>query len=234
VKSTVLFDLGGTLVEYYSGPEFPEILRRAIKEVREHLRETGLLRVSIEDIWARVEKENHEAEGNRVRPLEDRLARIFGLDDSVRSSGLTMDLCRCFMKPIFARARVYEDALPTLQGLRSRGLRTAIVSNTPWGSPAELWREEVERVGLTEHVDALVFCSDVGWRKPDPRVFQFVLEKLDVTPQECLFVGDDPRWDLVGPRAVGIEAALIDRRGLSEVPEEDPIRSLDELAERFL
>ena len=89
-------------------------------------------------------------------------------------------------------------------------------------------------MGLIEHVDALVFCSDVGWRKPDPRVFQFVLEKLEVTPQECLFVGDDPKWDLVGPRAVGIEAALIDRRGVLEVPEEDPIRSLDELAERFL
>jgi len=95
MKRAVLFDLGGTLVDYYTSAEFPEILSRAIREVREYLREAGALSVSVEDIWARVEKENHEAEGLEVRPLGERLARIFRLDDSAAASEMMVELCRC-------------------------------------------------------------------------------------------------------------------------------------------
>jgi len=234
MKKAVLFDLGGTLVEYYTSAEFPEILSAAIREVRECLREAGSLAVSVEDIWARVEKENYEAEGLGVRPLGGRLARVFRLDEPTASPNMMMDLCRCFMKPIFERAQLCEDAVPALRDLRDKGLKTALVSNTPWGSPAELWREEVERLGLAGLFDALVFCSDVGWRKPDRRIFEFAMERLEVSAEDCLFVGDDPRWDLVGPAGVGMEAAIIDRRGTLEVKDHEPIKSLHELAARLL
>jgi len=47
-------------------------------------------------------------------------------------------------------------------------IKTAIVSNSPWGSSANAWRHELMRHGLLERVDAAVFCGDVGWRKPNP------------------------------------------------------------------
>ena len=109
----------------------------------------------------------------------------------------------------------------------------AIVSNTTWGSPAILWREEIERLGLSKYVDTIVFCRDVGWRKPARQIFEFTLEKLQALPQYCIFVGDDPRWNLVGPRAIGIEAVLIDRRGATQDAGEKPIKSLHELAGRL-
>jgi FMN phosphatase YigB (HAD superfamily) len=39
------------------------------------------------------------------------------------------------------------------------------------------------------------------------------LERLGVEADECLFVGDDPIWDVVGPEALGMETILIDRTG---------------------
>lgn len=233
MKNTVLFDLGQTLVQYYERSEFPGILEQAITEVQDYLRQNGLIRISPETIWQRVRDEDHTAPDYRVRPLEERLVRIFQLDDSAQSNNLIMAMCQCFMKPIFARGRCYEDTLPSLQTLRAEGFRTAIVSNTPWGSPANLWREEIERLGLSEYMDVVVFCRDVGWRKPARQIFEFTLEKLQVTPQHCIFVGDDPRWDLVGPRAVGIEAVLIDRRGAIQDVSEKPIKDLHELAGRL-
>lgn len=137
------------------------------------------------------------------------------------------------MKPIFARGYCYEDTLPTLQKLRAEGFKTAIVSNTPWGSPANLWQEEIERLGLSEYMDVVVFCRDVGWRKPARQIFEFTLEKLQALPQDCVFVGDDPRWDLVGPRAVGIEAILIDRQRAMQDAGEEPINDLHELVGRL-
>ena len=118
-------------------------------------------------------------------------------------------VCRAFMTPLFAMAAVYDDALPTLAALRDKGCRTAIVSNTPWGSPTALWREELARLGLAETVDCVVFCDDCGWRKPARQIFDRTLSLLNVKPARCLFIGDDPRWDIAGPEAQGIRAALV-------------------------
>ncbi|MFC1715712.1 HAD family hydrolase [Candidatus Poribacteria bacterium] len=227
MKNAILFDLGNTLLRYYSRSEFPGILRQAIIGVQGYLRQEGLLGVSAESVWQRVEAENYEAEDYSVRPMEGRLTRIFQLENPTNE--VIMTACRHFMKPIFAIAHRYEDVLPALQKLGAMGTRKAIISNVPWGCPGTLWREEIARFGLNSQIDAAFFCTDVGWRKPARQIFDYVLGKLQVEPQDCLFVGDDPRWDLVGPRAVGIEAVLIDRRGMTRNSEERSIKSLAEL-----
>ena len=230
MKNVILFDLGDTLIRYYTRAEFPGILRQAISGVQDYLREAGLLTASPESIWRRVEEENHEARDHSVRPLEGRLTRIFQLDDPADETIMTAS--RRVMEPIFAIAHLYEDALPVLQKLGEMGVRRVIVSNTPWGCPANLWWEEIARFGLDKQAEAAFFCRDVGWRKPARQIFDYVLEKLRVEPQECVFVGDNPRWDLVGPREVGIEAILIDRRGAIKDSEEKPIESLYDLLTR--
>jgi len=229
----ILFDLGGTLVWYYERSEFPHILEQAITEVQNFLSSKGLLKVSSEAIWRRVEEENYEAKDNSVRPLEERLTRIFQLDNAVQSDELLLTICRLFMKPIFAQGQCYEDSLSVLRELRSRGFKTAIVSNTSWGSPSALWHEELARHGLKELVDDVVFCRDVGWRKPAKQIFQFALEKLHASPSECIFVGDEPNWDVAGARAVGMRTVLIDHRGQFQSIGEEPIRNLYELLTRI-
>lgn len=212
MKSAILFDLGNTLVQYYERRDFPAILKRCIARAEEVVRrEYG----PVEDagLWDRVAAENYPAKDYCVRSLEDRLQAIFAIPPADWTADLADAACRSFMQPIFDLGRVYEDVIPTLDDLRLRGLKTAIVSNTPWGSPASLWREEIARLGLAEAVDVLVFCGDCGWRKPARQIFDHTLALLGVDAGECVFIGDDPRWDIAGPEAVGIEAALIDRIG---------------------
>ena len=240
MKRAVIFDLGNTLVSYFTREQWPAIRERAIGEVAACLGQRGMLRVDAADLPARVAAERgvgdlppdiaakrSQGDVHRVRPLEGRLARIFDLSPQEMEGELAPELCRRFMKPIFATARRYDDALPTLAELRLRGVLTGILSNSPWGSPAELWREELARHELDTAVDAAVFCRDVGWRKPAPQGFAFIMDKLGVTAGECLFVGDDPRWDIAGPRAVGMDAVLIDRDGATG--DAGAIRSLAEL-----
>jgi len=233
VKQAVIFDLGNTLVSYFTRSEWPAILAEAIEEVSTYLRSRGLFRVDPEELADRVEAERPEPTDHRVKPLVGRLARIFRLSQSDLGDGVAEQLCRCFMKPTFAVARRYDDALPTLRAIRERSLRTGILSNTPWGSPADLWRQEVDRHGLVDAVDAVVFCCDVGYRKPARQPFEFVMRQLEVSADGCLFIGDDPRWDIVGPRGVGMEAILIDRTGSEQDADENTVRSLTELLERL-
>jgi putative hydrolase of the HAD superfamily len=231
MKKIILFDLGNTLVRYYERAEFPGILEQAIDGVQGYLREAGLLDVSTDSLWKRVEEENHESPDYAVRPMVKRLARIFQLDPE--DDNLMMAVCRRFMEPVFALAYRYDDTLPVLEELGKMGVRKAIISNTPWGSPGSLWQEEIRRLGLDDQVEAVVFCGDVGWRKPDRRIFEFTFEKLQASPQDCVFVGDDPRWDRAGPEAVGMKAIIIDRRGTLQDNVEKPIKSLYELLEKY-
>jgi len=228
----ILFDLGNTLVRYFDRAEFPAILRAGILGVRETLEERGMQRVDPEAMWDGVRAEDHEAEDHRVRPLEGRLARIFRLTPE-EIAETANELCRRFTAPVFARGRCYEDTLPTLQALRAAGYGLAVVSNTPWGSPGALWREELGRLGLDLWLDAAVFCTDVGWRKPAPAIFQLALAQLQVEPRDCLFVGDDPRWDQAGPEALGMETCLIERQRPGQGPGQGAdgtcIRDLHEL-----
>jgi len=233
MKRAVLFDLGGTLADYYERSEFPAIVRQGIAAVESYLSERGALTVSSNDIAQRLKEEDYEADDHRARPLEERLSTIFQLDTSARSDASMMTLCRLFMQPIYARSRRYNDALPTVRRVRAMGFKTGIVSNTSWGSPAALWREEIERLGLAPHMDSVVFCRDVGWRKPARQVFEFSLKQIGMEAQACLFVGDHPEWDVAGAEAVGMEAVLIDRHSTLPGYGSQRIASLSELPERL-
>jgi HAD superfamily hydrolase (TIGR01509 family) len=90
-----------------------------------------------------------------------------------------------------------------LETLRSRGLKLAVVANH-WPEPAWLVRDEIERLGVAERVDAVVLAGDEGARKPDPRIFEQALAALGVEASEAVFVGDRLEADIGGAAALGM------------------------------
>jgi hypothetical protein len=72
---TVLFDLGNTLVGYYTRDEFPAILNEAMNEVAECLQKHSLLTVSLESACVAAPGVNYELSDPIVRPLLGRLCR---------------------------------------------------------------------------------------------------------------------------------------------------------------
>lgn len=223
----VLFDLGNTLAEYFESADYPTLLPRCIEEAAALLDSRGQRLPPEDELRRRVAEENREEADHRVRPLEGRLLRIFRPAEA--GPELVEALCRAFMKPIFDLGRIYDDSVTALKRLRARGLKLGVVSNAPWGCPAALCHEEAERLGLPDLVDAVVFCTDVGLRKPAAGIFEFILARLGVSAQEALFVGDHPLWDLEGPRELGMAAVLLDRTGSRNVEDEPVIRTLDDL-----
>jgi putative hydrolase of the HAD superfamily len=83
---------------------------------------------------------------------------------------------------------------------RAHGIRTALVSNS-WGDGGY----ERERFG--ELFDAVVISAEVGLRKPDREIFLLTADRIDVPPEECVFV-DDLLHNADGARAVGMEAVV--------------------------
>jgi putative hydrolase of the HAD superfamily len=100
--------------------------------------------------------------------------------------------------------RLRPEALPVIGQLRARGLRIGLVSDCTSELPAA-W----PRLPLAALVDAPVFSCAEGARKPEPRLFRAVAERLPADPAACLYVGDGGGRELTGSAAVGMHAVLL-------------------------
>lgn len=230
--NAILFDLGNTLVRYFSRQEMPAIRKRCVESAARFLEENSFIEPeTAERAEELFDRENYEDKIWRVRPLEERLIRCFDLPPEFVADPAALDLCAAFARPFFEISERYSDTVPVLEELRQMKIKLAIVTNLAWGSPAPLWREELARHGLVSLVDVIVTCRDVGWRKPAPVIFECTATQLGVTPGECMFVGDDPRWDYAGAEGAGMKPLLIVRDGPPD-PERDCVHDLKAVLER--
>jgi putative hydrolase of the HAD superfamily len=94
-----------------------------------------------------------------------------------------------------------EDLLRAL----SEKYDLAILSNTLSDIPRRFIAEQ----GLAELFRTIVCSRDLGIRKPDERIFRHVLDQLETTPREAIFVGDTLKEDMVGARKVGLTSIWV-------------------------
>ncbi|TDD62887.1 HAD family hydrolase [Kribbella antibiotica] len=100
------------------------------------------------------------------------------------------------------------DALETLRGLRERGLKVGVLSNTMW---ERRWHEEIfARDGVLELLDGAVYTSEIPYTKPHPEAFLAAMKAVGVAnPAACLYVGDRLFDDVWGAQNAGMRAAHV-------------------------
>ncbi len=124
------------------------------------------------------------------------------------------------------------EAAEVLTGLRRRGIRIGILSNTMW---PRSWHEEVfRRDGVLGLIDGAVYSSEIDWAKPHPEAFRAAMAAVRVSdPAACVFVGDRPYDDVHGAKRAGMRAVLIPHSDVPPYPAAEPdavIQRLSELA----
>ena len=117
------------------------------------------------------------------------------------------------------RMHFFPGARETLLELRARGHRLALLTN----GGALPQREKIERFALAPLFEAILVEGELGFGKPDPRVFERALRVLDAAPHEALMTGNDLRSDVFGARRAGIRAVWVDHAS-EGVPESAPAR----------
>ena len=116
-------------------------------------------------------------------------------------------------EPLVECSRIAPDVIPTLTRLRDAGVKLAIVCNTPL--QGDVIDKHLEIEGLLDFFPVRIYSSDVGYRKPDARIFRAALHELSVPGGESLYVGDIPKTDMAGARRAGLRTVL---RHPSSVP----------------
>ncbi len=67
---------------------------------------------------------------------------------------------------------------------------------------------ELRMLNLDRFFDTVVLSSDIGVKKPNPKIFKKAMDSLGVSPEESLYIGDNPAKDLVGAKGIGMKMLL--------------------------
>ncbi len=201
---TFVFDLGNTLIEY---PE-PE-------KLQENCLKFSAIMKTDRDLLGMMQKNLKEdrrsgLETHSEATVEAALSRALGSGGSrYCEADKKFILEEIYRFGFGLHASPVPGASCVLQELRRRGYKLGIVSNTPF--PGEFFRRDLERFGLLQYFQVLVWSSEFGKRKPSPDIFHKALKDLGVSPEEAVYVGDKFDRDVAGSRGAGMHPVWFDR-----------------------
>lgn len=103
------------------------------------------------------------------------------------------------LERIFSREQLDPPMLELVASLRSRGVRTAMLSNS--------WDNTYPMDVLEPLFDVVVISGEIGLRKPDPEIYHHTLDALGVRPEQTVFVDDLPQ-NVEAARELGLHGIL--------------------------
>jgi putative hydrolase of the HAD superfamily len=232
----VTFDLFGTLVHLderrlprlsIDGVSVPSLLAAPFERLMELVPaiDLGEALVAYFEVGAELKGQLAAESDREMRPhlhLTKCLERL-GLADQ----RLVCELARSQTQATLRAARLAEGTHTLLKHLRGRGCALGLVSNLADG---EEGRALLSHLQMDIYFDAVVFSGDVGWRKPDRRIFETVLSALDATATTVLHVGDELRADIWGAGRCGLTTVWVNFNGVRFEGEYPPWLQINRLA----
>jgi putative hydrolase of the HAD superfamily len=103
-----------------------------------------------------------------------------------------------------------EEAKETLAVIKEKGYRVGLISNTG-RTPGETIRLVLEGHGILEYFDSTAFSNEVGYVKPNKRIFETALDGLGSRPKNTVHIGDSMLLDVYGARTAGMRAILFSK-----------------------
>jgi phosphoglycolate phosphatase len=185
----VIFDLDGTLVD------FSQISFLSTNYALENM---GLQTRSFEELMSYPQKNV---------PYDQVLDTLLGKD---RDESTEKELIRLyqsyFTKNHLDNTFLLPEVFETLQLLEENGISIALATRRP----RQVAFEQLERFRIKNFFEAVVAFEDTGVEKmkPDPASVDMILEKLEISPENCVLIGDSP-LDAEAGKAAGIKVFLL-------------------------
>ncbi len=105
---------------------------------------------------------------------------------------------------LLKETKAYSGAGDVLKNLVNR-VKLGLITNA---SDSVLQRQRIEASGMREFFQEILIAGEIGLSKPDPEIFLLMSRKLNVLPEECLFVGDSIQYDIIGATSAGMQTVL--------------------------
>lgn len=96
----------------------------------------------------------------------------------------------------------FPNLINMLEDLKSWNIRLGMITN----GRGQFQMDNIEALGIKKYFDSIAVSEWEGLKKPDPQIFMRTLERLGVSPEESIFVGDHPENDVKAAQNVGMKA----------------------------
>lgn len=194
----ILFDLWGTLidsVEFDPARGNEVVLSRADNPRAVSLEELQDLGRRL--VMTTVPREEQSALEFTQIALFRFLADAFGLRFRIPLPDLEWEFWEASLT-VALRSGVVD----MLEGIRRRGIRSCVISNSSFG--ACTIARELERQRIGRYFEFVVSSADYGIRKPDALIFEAALRRMSVSAERAWFAGDNVGYDILGAQAAGL------------------------------
>ena len=234
----ILFDLDDTLISPHQHRTF--FWLKAISEIWKEQEDKSIpLPEDIQDLVKNVDNSAQgfwsEPDRHKTGRLDIRTARFKIFDAAIGSDPrfsqnmrwLIADKCGALM---FESTTIFPDAISTLKGLKTEGIKLALVTN---GS-SKPQRAKIQKFSLEQYFLHVQIEGEAGVGKPELEAYKIAMNTLDVHAKETWMVGDNIEWEVVAPQKLGIFSIWRDPRGYGILPEGStakPDRIITKLAE---
>lgn len=211
-RRAVVFDAYGTLFDVHAA-------------VSRHAAAVGPQAQAISELWRAKQLEYSWTRSLMGHYRDFWTLTEAALDFALARFSLENTVLRKQLLTAYRELGAYVEVPDVLADLRSRGLKTAILSN---GSP-DMLASAVSSAGLTGLLDGVISVHPLGTFKPPPRTYQPVLDQLGVGSEDVLFISSN-RWDVAGATAFGFGCLWCNRAGMpEEYPDLPPLAVIKDL-----
>ena len=201
----VIFDLWGTLV--YNKNHIGSYIQRIeniigeanINIFKELRKEWYVTRWSSDEFFTKL-----SLKINLPNPIKDELIKIW--EEQIEDSYL------------------FDDTEFIFKKLKSMNIKLILLSNT-----TPISNEIIKKLDIAKYFDSVFFSCNEGILKPTPIIYNKLLIRLRLEPNEVLAVGDQLNTDIIGAEAYGIKSILIDRENKNIRYKGEKISELDEI-----
>lgn len=100
---------------------------------------------------------------------------------------------------------LFSDVIPTFIELKNQGIKIGIISDTTLSL-----QKSLEALGVGEYIDCYTSSKEIGVMKPDPQIYLAAINKLGLSPEDCIYV-DDYIDEVIGAEKLGFYALRINR-----------------------
>ena len=104
---------------------------------------------------------------------------------------------------------LFPEVTEVLSSLKNRGYKLGVISNWDSRLPGILQGQHID-----EYFTDIVISSQVGFEKPDSRIFQLAVDRMSIPAHKAVHVGDDPLLDYRGAFEAGLYPCLVDRKNI--------------------
>lgn len=231
LPEAMLVDLDDTIISYstYAEPCWAAACRRFAGHVDGCTADELYNTLCETRTWFWGDPERH-----RINRLNMRRSQQRVVDHTLRRLGvenwdLATQIADAFIRERRKAIKPFPGAIETLKALRERNVRLALITNGASGAQ----REKIERFGLEPCFDAILVEGELGYGKPDERIYRDALDRLDAEPAGTWIVGDNLEWEVAVPGRLGFYTVWHDPlgKGLSEGTEVRPDRIINALSE---